>query len=157
MSVKCTSDLNIDSELIIVKEHVRDREEILAKLAGLLYHKGYVKESFLSAVLKREQEFPTGLQTRITGVAIPHTDSEHVVRPALAVATLASPVQFHSMELPEKRIPVEIVLMLAIKKAEAQLDVLKRVMGILNNEKLLRFLLSASKPDQLATTLADIF
>jgi len=157
MSVKCTSDLNIDSELIIVKEHVRDREEILAKLAGLLYHKGYVKESFLSAVLKREQEFPTGLQTRITGVAIPHTDSEHVVRPALAVATLASPVQFHSMELPEKRIPVEIVLMLAIKKAEAQLDVLKRVMSILNNEKLLRFLLSASKPDQLATTLADIF
>ena len=73
------------------------------------------------------------------------------------MATLASPVQFHSMELPEKRIPVEIVLMLAIKKAEAQLDVLKRVMGILNNEKLLRFLLSASKPDQLATTLADIF
>lgn len=157
MSTRCIGEISLDSELVLINEHVQDKEEILIKLSDLLHRKGYVKESFSSAVLNREKEFPTGLQTSITGVAIPHTDSEHVLRPALAIATLASPVLFHSMELPENSIRVEIVLMLAVKKAENQLDVLKRVMGILNNKKLLGCLLSADKPEKLTGILANIF
>jgi len=137
------SHFNIGEELILVKQSSKDKNEILMKMAGLMQEQGHVKDSFYNALLEREQVFPTGLMTQVTGVAIPHTDSSHVNRPAIAVATLQSPVQFKAMDNPANDVPVEIVIMLAIKDPESQLKMLQKIMEILQTNDILNRLKQA--------------
>jgi PTS system galactitol-specific IIA component len=124
-----------------------DRTEVIRRLGGLLFQNGYVKETYVQAVLDREVAFPTGLQTSTHGVAIPHTDTEHVIRPALAIATLAKPVIFQGMGMPETSIPVMIVIMLAVNDPQGIMPVLRSVLFILENGQAIEALANAK--DQL--------
>lgn len=127
----------VNEDLILVGAEAKSRDEILARLAQLLKEKGYVKESYFPALLEREAVFPTGLPTQVTGVAIPHTDNSHVLHPAIAVATLAKPVTFQAMDNPANGIDVEIVIMLAVKNPGAQLQMLQKIMSILQSPEIL--------------------
>ena len=73
-----------EENVIIFSEQVTKRQ-VLESLSSQLFASGMVKASFSGAVIKREEVFPTGLPTEPVGVAIPHTDSEHVLKNALAV------------------------------------------------------------------------
>ena len=79
-------------ELISVGVEAADWQEVLTLLANRLFQAGYVRESYLQAVLDRERQFPTGLRTAEVAVALPHTEKEHVLKPAVAVAILAHPL-----------------------------------------------------------------
>ena len=85
---------NLHQELISVGMEAADWEEVLTLLANRLFQAGYVRESYLQAVLNRERQFPTVLRTVEVAVALPHTEKEHVLKPAVAVAILAHPVTF---------------------------------------------------------------
>jgi PTS system galactitol-specific IIA component len=128
---------SLTEDLILVGEKATSKEEVLNKLAGLLGKCGYVKESFLQALLDREEAYPTGLQTSVTGLAIPHTDTGHVIKPALAIATLDGPVLFRAMDNPQKEIPVELIIVMAIKEPAMQLEALQKIMQILQDENIL--------------------
>ena len=80
--------LTLNKDLIYFFNEKVDRDEAMMKLASLLKNGGFVKESFEKAVLDREKIFPTGLPTKPIGVAIPHTDAEHVNKGAMAVGIL---------------------------------------------------------------------
>ena len=56
---------------------------MIEELSHILYKKGYVKESYTSAILEREKQFPTGLKTPGINIAMPHTYPEHVIKPAI--------------------------------------------------------------------------
>lgn len=137
------NQLVISEELILVQQADTDKEAVLRSLADLLQRQGYVKASFSSAVLDREKVFPTGLMTQVTGVAIPHTNSSHVNRSAIAIAILQQPVEFMAMDNPASSVPVEIVIMLAIKEPESQLTILQKIMQILNRRLILSGLKNA--------------
>ncbi len=141
--------LAIDKENILVQVQAASREEIIRRLGALLLEHGYVRDSYTQAVLDREQIFPTGLQTPILGFAIPHTDTDHVTRPAIAIATLASPVTFQAMGEPETEIPVTVVMMLAVSDPKAVVVVLRRVISILEDEQALRGLIAAATPQEV--------
>ena len=96
-------ELVIDEKIILVKELIKDKEEIIRKLGGLLLANGFVKDTYTQAVYDRELVYPTGLKARVTGVAVPHTDTTHVIKPAVAIATLKHPVIFNGMGVPETR------------------------------------------------------
>jgi len=148
--------LSMTSDLILVSEEAVSRKELLNKLSRLLHSKGYVKSSFEEAVIQREDQYPTGLQTRITGVAIPHADSEHVEKSALAVATLKHPVQFRAMDNPDNIIDVNIVIMMAIKKSEDQVLMLQQLMGVLQNDAALKKILNATEAEAIHDTLKEV-
>jgi PTS system galactitol-specific IIA component len=121
--------------ILVVKKQPQRRG--LNKLAGLLGKYGYVKESFYQALLEREEAYPTGLQTSVIGVAIPHTDTGHVIKPPLAIATLEAPVFFQAMDNPQSKIPVELIIVMAIKEPAMQLKSLQKIMQILQDENIL--------------------
>jgi PTS system nitrogen regulatory IIA component len=56
------------------------KESVLDELIELLYNDGKLtdKDSFKKAVLKREEEFSTGIGM---GIAIPHGGRDHIKRP----------------------------------------------------------------------------
>ena len=72
-------------------------EEVIEIAANELYQRGVVKKNFLENVLKRENEFPTGLNTGKYCVAIPHTDSDYVNRSQIEFVSLKEPVYFKNM------------------------------------------------------------
>lgn len=127
------SEIKINADNILVNDSAQSREAIIRQLGGLLYEHKYVKDTFVEAVLEREIIFPTGLQTATVGVAIPHTDAEHVIKSTVAIATLKSPVIFMGMGYPDTEIPVSIVLMLAISDPKKVIDTLTKVISILEN------------------------
>jgi PTS system galactitol-specific IIA component len=138
------TELSIIEKNILVNHQSQTREEIIRTLGDLLYENGYVKDTFTEAVLDREIIFPTGLQTKTVGVAIPHTDSEHVETSTVAIATLASPVIFMGMGYPDLEIPVSIVMMLAISDPKKVVDTLTKVISVLENETTIEMLVNAS-------------
>ena len=139
----------IDEKLILVKESVSSREEIIRKLGDLLYSNKYVKDTYTQAVLDREVIYPTGLQARVAGVAIPHTDTDHVISPAVAVATLQEPVIFKGMGAPDTEISVDIVMMLAIHDPNLVVKVLRNVIFILEDDQSLAALQSATSKEEI--------
>ncbi|RQD69515.1 MAG: PTS sugar transporter subunit IIA, partial [Halanaerobium sp. MSAO_Bac5] len=101
----------IDDNLIQIDLKTNKKEEVIKSLAQKMLEKNIVKNSYLDAVLKREEDYPTALKTNNINFAIPHTDPEHVKKPALAVALLNNEVNFTSMENYEEEIGVKLVFL----------------------------------------------
>lgn len=143
----------IDPSLMEIDIDLDTKEDVLQKMASNLVREGYVNETYIEAILKREKAFPTGISTEGLGVAIPHTDIEHVIRPAVAVATLKEPVKFFSMEDPETEVDVKIVFMLAITEPEFQLDILRKLVSLFQNKEMLIELSKVEDAEEMAVVL----
>lgn len=146
---KDTNELTIDEKIILVKESVKDKEEIIRKLGSLLLTNGFVKETFTQAVYDRELVYPTGLKARVTGVAIPHTDTLHVNKPAVAIATLQEPVIFNGMGTPETEVSVDIILMLAIHDPKQVVNVLRKVIFVIEDDEALKKMQAAQTKKEI--------
>jgi len=142
-------DLTIAPENILVRAKATSREDIIEQLGTLLERNGYVKDTYTRAVLGREKVFPTGLQTNILGFAIPHTETEHVNKSAIAIAILDEPVVFQAMDNPLTDISVHVVMMLAISDPKAVVMVLRQVISILEDEAALQALIRAGTPEEI--------
>ncbi len=127
----------LDKELIYLDLEAKDREDLLSQLSDILYEKGYVKSSFKQAILDREKVFPTGLPTLGVKVALPHTDPEHVLKPAILVSTLKKPIKFKEMGSGVNDIDVEMVFMLAVKDPAYQVKLLQKLISIFSKENVL--------------------
>ena len=138
-------DVYISPELILMDIEAKTDQEAIEILAKHLYEKGIVKESYIDAVKEREKVFSTGLNFEEMGIAIPHTDSIHVNRQAIAVG------------MPEEPVKCEMMFMMAIEKPESQVDFLGRMMDIFQSEGYLRGLKACATPEELAEKFGKSF
>ena len=69
----------IKRELAVLDLEASDYREVLTHMASVFLEKGYVKETYLEAVLAREARYPTAIPLPVESVAIPHTMPEHIV------------------------------------------------------------------------------
>jgi Phosphotransferase system mannitol/fructose-specific IIA domain (Ntr-type) len=113
-----------DEEIVLLDIAPKDSTEALGMVADELIKKDVVKESYKDAVIKREKEFPTGLNAPSLGIAIPHTDAIHVNKPQIAIARLAQPVKFLQMG-DGADVEAKLIFMLALKEPHAQLETLQ--------------------------------
>ena len=121
----------------------------MKSLAGAAGKGGFVKNSFTKAVLDREIVFPTGLPTQPYGIAIPHTDSEHVNQGALAVGILNFPVVFQEMGDLDSSVDVSIVSMLAIDDPQLVIPTLRKLAGAFQDVEFLKGLKFAQCPEDV--------
>lgn len=146
-------ELLLNEELVFRNVEVETDEEILNFLAKQLYEKKYVKEEYITAIQKREKEYPTGLPSAEPGVAIPHANYELVDQTTLAIATLAKAVPFHNMENNQETLPVQIVIMMAIGEPHGQVEMLQKIVGIIQNEELRQEMVDAMTDTELLNLL----
>jgi PTS system galactitol-specific IIA component len=146
-------EFTIDEKFILVNESISSKEEIITKLGDLLFQNGFVKDTYTQAVLDREIVYPTGLKARVTGVAVPHTDIIHVIKPAVAIATLKEPVVFHGMGAPDTDVEVSIVLMLAIHDPQEVVNVLRKIIFVIEDDAALQKILAATDKAEIKNTL----
>jgi len=116
------------TELCLARLRAPDAEAVIRAAAGALEQAGLVRPTFAGAVLAREMSSPTGLPLPGRKVAIPHADPEHVVTPAVAVATLVAPVSFREMGNPDSALSVDLVALLALTdKQSAQQELVRLI------------------------------
>ncbi len=146
----------LDKDLIRVGVTAKNRDEVIQTLGELMEEKAIVKPTYIQAVLDREKIYPTGLPTKGISVAIPHTDSSHVKKSAIALAILENPVEFNMMGGDgSEQIQAEIVFLLAISDSKAQIELLKKLMKLFQNDEVLSQIASQSNVDSIYKQLAN--
>lgn len=135
---------------ICIQLSAADSTKVLETLAEKLYQAGYVHESFAQAALQREAQMPTGLPLEGSyNAAIPHTDIQHVIKPALALATLQEPVNFQNMIEPETAVPVQLVILMALEQAKTQVEMLQEIALVLQDAATIEKLMNARSVPQV--------
>lgn len=127
----------LSKDLVFLDVEYKTSDEILNYVADALLEKGYVKESFKDAILKREKEYPTAIETEKYNLAIPHTDSEHVNKPGVAFVRLKGKCEFKEM-CTNNDINVHMAFVLLVTKKEDQVNLLSRLMGLFAETEFLK-------------------
>ena len=140
--------------LCCVRLDVPSAEGAIRALARALHRAGRVKDTFEAAAVARERRSPTGLPFEGGAVALPHAEPEHVVAPALAVATLARPAKFREMGSPATQLEVSLVVMPALTAKEQAAAGLARVIEMLQDGPLRAALLAAGDEGAMRAALA---
>lgn len=126
-----------------------DAEGVLRHVADLAIRAGHAEPSFGDALVTREHAYPTGLPTAVP-VAIPHADPGHVREAGFAIATLASPVSFGIMGTAEDRVDLDVVVVLLVTEAHAQVEVLASLVDLVQRDGWDATLRAARTPAELA-------
>ncbi|MBO0437184.1 PTS sugar transporter subunit IIA [Vagococcus fluvialis] len=136
-----------DESVINFQINPSSQEELLSSLSDQLLEKGVVKDTFVTGIIDREKNFPTGLPVQPFGVAIPHTDNEHVVKEQIGFASLKEPVKFKIMGSDSDYVDVSLVFILALKYPDKQLDMLQKLITLFQNEGVLNQLYECNEVD----------
>ncbi|MCG1012883.1 PTS sugar transporter subunit IIA, partial [Tepidanaerobacter sp. GT38] len=142
---KCHIELSKQS--IFTNLNCNTREEVLRVLSNSLLSQGFVTPNFFDGILKREKDFPTGLQTNSIGVAIPHADPKYIIHDSIALGILSKPVTFYEMANISNKVDVYIVFLLALTDATKHLRILQKIIEIIKDEQLLKQMLKQNNEE----------
>jgi galactitol PTS system EIIA component len=119
--------LLFDDDCVALNVKAGNSRDVILLLSSILEKKGAISANYGEAADRREKSYPTGLPTEPFCIAFPHAGSEEVHQSALAVAILAEPVIFRSMQDPNINLPVLIVFLLATNGPDEQVKMLRRL------------------------------
>ncbi len=128
---------DLDENLIIPNLMAETSKDVFEQLGGLFIKEGYCKETYIQALINREKDFPTGVNMNGVGIAIPHTDPEHVFKGGVAIGVLREPVHFFQMGSLDQDVEVKLIFMLAVKNPEEHLVFLQRILQVLQDSSVL--------------------
>ena len=157
MSEGILHNITVNEQLVKMKVAVSTKYEALDILSNCLLSHHKVSSSFAQAIKRREDEFPTGLMLENIGVAIPHTDVEHVVEQSMAIGILEEPVDFTIMGTENDLVKVKVIFMLALKEPHTQLEFLQTLVQIFQDDSKILKLLECQSPSEIITVFKGYF
>ena len=142
--------LEVKAENILIKLEADSKEEVIRVMVDLLVNNGYVKPEYYDILIAREEQYPTGLPTEGIQVAIPHGISEgSVIKPAVALATLAKKIKFRNMANKDEELSVGLVFLFGLPGEHELAEELNKVMSIFSEGELLSRVYSSKSKDQI--------
>lgn len=142
-----------DSDLTFWGWSCTTPNDLFARLADELEVRDLVAPTWRAAVGAREEVYPTGLATASCGIALPHADAKHIIRPFIALVRPASPIPFQPMGGIGDTVDAELVMALGFTHAEDQIGALQHVMEVFANEHTGDALRAATSPAELIALL----
>ena len=146
----------LNESLIVIGAEVETAEDCIRLAARLFEENGYVKEGYGDAVAKRELEYPTGLPGKGINIAIPHTNNQLVNHPAVGVIIPVKPVKFSMMGMKEQVLDCEVILPLVVKDSHQQIDMLKRMMQIIQDSETLTKIRNSENKAEIISLLGSL-
>ncbi|MGO2299557.1 PTS sugar transporter subunit IIA [Paucilactobacillus nenjiangensis] len=142
-----TTEQIISEDNILVNLRAKNKLEIITALVDSLVASGKLIDnvSTLEAICARENEGITGIGN---GIAIPHGQSEEVNSPCVAVATLANPIDWGSID----ENPV-VVVFLFVDPLGGKLTQVSEIIHLLGNDESLRLLKAANSVEDVLNAL----
>lgn len=147
--------IRVVASLSLMRPRALSAADVLRAVADQALEQGFVRDTFGDALLAREKEFPTGLPTPLP-VAIPHTEPEHVLRPALAAVLLDPPVEFGEMGGADRTVAVRLAVVLMVTDPGSQVGLLSRLIMALRQPDLEATLAGADTPEALADAVQGL-
>jgi len=136
------------NKIAYFQQSVKNQEEAFDILASQLLEVDCVTEDYLQNIIKREEAFSTGLLVNGVGIAIPHTDSQYVKTSQIAFLSTDEPIDFFEMGTNDKVVKVRLIFMLALKKADEQLETLQKLVEMIQKEEILQKLLTCTNQNE---------
>lgn len=136
-----TVGLYTNQSMMITRVKAGNEEEIIRMLCAKAMDNGCINEEFITAILAREKEYPTGLPTEVP-IAIPHIH-DGCLKSFFSMAVLENPVAFRCMGDPDETVDVRLVFLFGITDPSYQTAVLKKFSTIFQDEEALNGLTSA--------------
>lgn len=140
-------------ELIFLNQKFTSPTELFEFVGQKADSLNLINSGFVEGITKREEEFPTGLQLENFGVAIPHTDAEHIKDEFISVITLSEPTAFKPMDGSPEEVSVKLVFVLGLKKPEGQLETLQKIMQVIQDEEKVKNILNADDNSTIINAL----
>ena len=142
------NDTLICDELCELDLDVRSTDEFFEVMSKKAVDLGYVTEQFLSAIKKREQDYPTALPVKPYPVAIPHSDPINIVKQFIAPVRLKNAISWCEMANNDSILSVQIVFLLGFKREEGHVEILQLLLQIFQNEDTMESLLKAATKEE---------
>lgn len=143
------SAFHIETSILLPQVKLQTRRKILDRLAELAAPLSSTESSAISArLIQRERMATSGIGG---GIAIPHLRLRQAEKPVFILMTLASPVDFDSVD----RHPVDIVAMQLSPESDGPLHLrrLARLSRMLRDEGLCEQLRNARSENELSAIL----
>lgn len=148
----------LEPELILLNEAPLDRNIVFNSVSKLLLSKNYVEQSYLEALIAREENHPTAMQLEKMGVAIPHVDVEHVREEKLVVVTCPEGIVFNQAEDPDSTMKVNVIFFLLLKEKDAHLEFLMKLISLFQrSNEMDQILWSKSKNDVMELLSKNLY
>ena len=140
-------------ELVFFDIEATDSADIFAKLEPSYLARGLVRAPWIDAINKREDAYQTGLPFDAIGVAIPHVEPEHIVKPYIAIIRPKGTVRFRGMGgMPDT--DAELIINLGLlAHAEDQVAVLQALMNVFMSEEAVNDLLAQTTAEGMVASM----
>ncbi len=129
-----TSIFSLDTTYISNK---KTQEEVFEEVYLDLLKKKLVTPDFLTNLLEREHNYPTGLSLtlidpELPNIAIPHTESTFVRTTRIIPIKLNHPLSFHNMIIPDETLSVSFLFMILNENGIEQTGLLATIIDFIN-------------------------
>ena len=138
----------IAKELIELDYEVADQADFFEKTAKKLFELGYVKDTYCEALKEREANYPTALPVEPYPVAIPHADTQHIIKPFIAPVRLKNSVEWCEMANNDEVHQVQFVFVLGFLKSDEHIELLQVLVDNFQDPDLMDKLLKAETADE---------
>jgi fructose-specific phosphotransferase system IIA component len=141
----------LDSSCIRLNLDVADKDDCLRKVVDLVAATGKVRdmERLHAVIVDRERLMSTGIGN---SVALPHGKTDVVDQSIVAVATLASPIDFDALD--DKPVSIVILLVGPESNVGVHLRLLSRISRLVGSEQFRASLLSARSAEDVQALFA---
>ena len=141
----------LDPSCIRLNLDVADKDDCLRKVVDLVAATGKVRDMnrLHTVIVDRERLMSTGIGN---SVALPHGKTDVVDQSIVAVATLASPIDFDSLD--DKPVSIVILLVGPESNVGVHLRLLSRISRLVGSEQFRASLLSARSAEDVVALFA---
>lgn len=147
-----------EKELIFLDVDAVDRNDLFKKIAAKLSEHGLVKDSFQDALIKREDEFPTGVVTQYLPIALPHANPENVNHPFIVVVKTKKEIHVQQMGTNEDEETRNFFFLGIVKETQdLQVKLLQRFMQLMNSQEFVTDFEKIDNPNDMYDYLINNF
>lgn len=125
-------------------------ETLFQDIVPRLVEAGVANSSLTSALIEREKAYPTGLNFGHVEVALPHADPDHVNRAGVLLVRHTAPIAFGAMGEPNVTVAAKASLWPIVIDAQEQLELLGRLIALLQDETQADILINGDSDAALA-------
>jgi len=128
------------------------KNDVIHQAVELMVKQGNIsdKDTYLKAVLAREEESTTGVGE---GIAIPHGRCDGVTKPGLIAMVIPEGVEYEALDDE----PVNLLFLIAAdtKSGSAHIDILSKLSGMLMHDEFTQALKAAKTPEEFLKVIDD--
>ena len=145
----------LNQALIVTGMEASDYKDVMKNLGSVVIKEGYAKESYVDALIAREEEYPTGLDVDGMGVCDPSYERGACEESRYCHRRAETTGHLHADGDDDETVEVSLVFMLAVVDPNAHIDKLQRIVEMIQDKEMLGKLMKADAPEEMIRMIRE--